>query len=226
MKIKNAVIGVVLCCTLIACGEKKLNMSIDSNSVAEITDAMPLQERISFLADMKLIIALRGGDDYCLNGYTVNEVRNEAKLGRQFVQEKNAEFLRPVIQAMEKNGGNPKRLHVNAAGLFSMPEPGYIDKSYSLAQLKSIVDQHEHKVALTKDGERKGNASAPQKANVPQITPDSPGENLAGGTPDANSNAEPNGEEEAKNRLLKKPWQDKNGFMHYPDGSVSDGPVD
>ncbi len=141
MKIANAVIGIVLCCALIACGEKKLNMSIDSNSVAEITDAMPLQERVSFLADMELIIALRGGDQYCLNGYTVSEVRNEAKVGRRFVQEKNTEFLRPVIQTMEANGGKPKRLHVNTAGLFSMPEPGYIDKSYSVAQLKSIVDQ-------------------------------------------------------------------------------------
>ncbi len=61
---------------------------------------------------------------------------------------------------------------------------------------------------------------------MPQITPSAPRENLAGGTPDANSNAEPNGEEEAKNRLLKKPWQDTNGFMHYPDGSVSDGPIE
>lgn len=37
---------------------------------------------------------------------------------------------------------------------------------------------------------------------------------------------EPNGKEEAKNKQQGKEWQDNNGFIHYPDGTKSDRPVD
>lgn len=43
---------------------------------------------------------------------------------------------------------------------------------------------------------------------------------------DKNPGAKPNGSAEAKNKKTGKAWQDNNGFMHYPDGSASNGPVD
>ena len=43
---------------------------------------------------------------------------------------------------------------------------------------------------------------------------------------DNNPNAQPNGVTETKKRDEKKQWQDENGFIHYPDGSISSGPVD
>ena len=49
---------------------------------------------------------------------------------------------------------------------------------------------------------------------------------LMGDAIDQNSNATPNGKQEAKNKALKKRWQDDNGFVHYPDGSISGSPVD
>jgi hypothetical protein len=36
----------------------------------------------------------------------------------------------------------------------------------------------------------------------------------------------PNGPIEARNRRNKKAWQDNNGYMHYPNGKMSEGPVD
>lgn len=49
---------------------------------------------------------------------------------------------------------------------------------------------------------------------------------LMGDATDHSSNARPNGKQEAKNKSLKKRWQDDNGFVHYPDGSISGSPVD
>ena len=43
---------------------------------------------------------------------------------------------------------------------------------------------------------------------------------------DNNPNAKPNNQTEAKNKRDKKAWQDNNGFMHFPDGSISSGPID
>jgi hypothetical protein len=36
----------------------------------------------------------------------------------------------------------------------------------------------------------------------------------------------PNGPIEAKKRKNKKVWQDNNGYLHYPNGTMSEGPVD
>ncbi|RTL29140.1 MAG: hypothetical protein EKK47_13955 [Burkholderiales bacterium] len=40
------------------------------------------------------------------------------------------------------------------------------------------------------------------------------------------SEAEPNGEEEASNKRQNKSWQDTNGIIHNPDGTTSGRPVD
>lgn len=49
---------------------------------------------------------------------------------------------------------------------------------------------------------------------------------MMGDSIDKNPNAKPNGAAEVKEKKLKKPWQDENGFVHYPDGSISASPVD
>ena len=49
---------------------------------------------------------------------------------------------------------------------------------------------------------------------------------MMGDKVDDDPNAKPNGAAEAKNKRMKKMWQDENGFVHFPDGSISNGPVD
>lgn len=49
---------------------------------------------------------------------------------------------------------------------------------------------------------------------------------LQGDQVDNNPNAKPNNPPQAKNKRDKKAWQDENGFMHFPDGSMSSGPID
>lgn len=49
---------------------------------------------------------------------------------------------------------------------------------------------------------------------------------MLGDTVDDDPNANPNTEEDAKNKASKEKWQDINGFVHYPDGSKTNGPVD
>ena len=49
---------------------------------------------------------------------------------------------------------------------------------------------------------------------------------MMGDVVDDRPNAKPNGANEAKNKQQGKPWQDADGFVHFPDGSVSDGPID
>lgn len=225
MNIKSSVTCILLCGALMACGEPKLDMKMGSDSVTEIVNEMSPEKGMAFLSDMQLIINLRGGDQYALHGYTVDQVRSEAKQARQYVKEKNAAFLRQVVQEMEASGQGSKTLHVDAAGLFSMPEPGYIDRSYSLADLKSIVGDYGGQGAIVKGGQG-DNATALPEAKAPQIASAALQENSIEGAPDLHSDAVPNNEIEAQNRLMKKPWQDNSGFIHYPDGSVSPGPVD
>jgi hypothetical protein len=43
---------------------------------------------------------------------------------------------------------------------------------------------------------------------------------------DDNPSAKPNREEDAANKAIGKPWQDEDGFMHFPDNSISRSPVD
>jgi len=49
---------------------------------------------------------------------------------------------------------------------------------------------------------------------------------LMGDKIDNDPNAAPNTKEDAANKVSNKIWQDGNGFIHYPDGSISKGPVD
>ena len=43
---------------------------------------------------------------------------------------------------------------------------------------------------------------------------------------DTNPNATPNTPQDAKKRSQHKAWQDNSGFIHYPDGSVTNSPAD
>lgn len=49
---------------------------------------------------------------------------------------------------------------------------------------------------------------------------------MTGDRVDDNPNAKPNRKEDAANKAAGNPWQDENGFMHFPDGSISSGTVD
>jgi hypothetical protein len=64
------------------------------------------------------------------------------------------------------------------------------------------------------------------KDSAPETKSDESAPSLMGDRIDEQPNAEPNTEEDAANKLAKKSWQDGNGLIHHPDGSVSSHPVD
>lgn len=84
------------------------------------------------------------------------------------------------------------------------------------------------------NGAQQGMPSAPDstaqplqgKDSVPETKGDESAPSLMGDRIDENPNAAPNTEEDAANKLAKKSWQDGNGLIHHPDGSVSSHPVD
>ncbi|WP_341328413.1 zinc ribbon domain-containing protein [Methylotuvimicrobium sp. KM2] len=109
--------------------------------------------------------------------------------------------------------------------------------------IESLSDGN--KLIVKKDGAASVffNGEVKQATHSPMISTDvtqstsqeSPGEapaqhnekkKMMGDIIDDNPNARPNGEDELKNKLQRKPWQDENGFIHYPDGSVTNSPVD
>lgn len=49
---------------------------------------------------------------------------------------------------------------------------------------------------------------------------------MMGDRVDDNPNAKPNRSEDAAKKAAGNEWQDENGFVHFPDGSVSNTPVD
>lgn len=65
-----------------------------------------------------------------------------------------------------------------------------------------------------------------QRTESEAATRQSAGSALIGDVIDEIPDAIPNTDEDAANKLAKKEWQDENGYIHYPDGSRSSGPVD
>jgi|GEM_PF-7112239 len=139
MKLVKLTFFVAMICLITGCGEQTLDMRADSNSIDEITKRMSIQEQADFLRDAELLAALKGGMDK-LHGYTLKRLREEAALGRKFVREQNAKFLAPLVAEMEASGRNSVSLQVNRAGIFSSPKEGYIPKTFSINQLRSILN--------------------------------------------------------------------------------------
>lgn len=93
-----------------------------------------------------------------------------------------------------------------------------------------------NKLTVKKDGAASVffNAEVKQAARSPKIaaakSPDAPqsapNKKMLGDMEDTNPNAKPRSAAELKNKKNKKEWQDSNGYIHYPDGSISAGPVD
>lgn len=66
-------------------------------------------------------------------------------------------------------------------------------------------------------------ATANRQNNIhPAIAPNK----MMGDKVDDNPNAKPNRQKDVADKAAGKSWQDENGFMHFPDGSISNGPVD
>lgn len=61
---------------------------------------------------------------------------------------------------------------------------------------------------------------------APNTTTKGPEKKLMGDKIDDNPNAKPNTQEDATNKASKKNWQDEGGYVHFPDGSISSGPID
>lgn len=234
MNFTKSVVVTALFYILIGCGEKQLDMRMGSNSVEEVMRGMTPQEQIEFLSDMELIIALRGGDDSKLNGYTANKVQEDATVARRYVREKNVDFLSPLILEMEARGSNTVKLHVNKAGIFSRPREGYIPESYTIEKLKSLLGEApalQSNTNITVNPSVNGTPQQPRLAPEPKAefapgVTQSANNKLMGDKIDDNPSAASNTVEDAVNKASNKSWQDENGFIHYPDGSISSGPVD
>lgn len=65
----------------------------------------------------------------------------------------------------------------------------------------------------------------PQVQPIPQTTAQG-STKLMGDEVDHSPDAEPNTSDDAISKKSGKSWQDKNGFVHFPDGTISNGPVD
>lgn len=238
MKLK-IVIATVFCMAIIGCGEQKIDMRMGSDSISRMMTSMSPQEQADFLSDIKLLVAMNGGDQFKLNGYTLSRVRQEAVIAKQYVLEKNYKFLSPLVRDMEAKGINSTHLSVNSVGMYGEPVQGYIPKSYSIDFLRSKIAEMTPNVsqevissvaALSKstanpiDLSLTTESGSSAKANSNQNR--ELGAGLKGDKLDDDPNAEPNTPEDLKNKNLKKDWQDRNGFVHYADGSMSSRPID
>lgn len=141
MKYYQIIFIVAISAATLGCGEEKIYLSIDSNSIDRIVSKMSPEEALNFLGDVELITKLRG-NPYAINGYTVAQVREEAAIGRRYVAEKNGEFIGSLIQQMIKTGTKTAKLLQNSAGIYTPPEPGYITNSYLINDLKIIYKEN------------------------------------------------------------------------------------
>lgn len=134
----------VLLIGLNGCGESKFDVN-NPRTLDKMMAGMSLEEQVMFIKDAELVAkALSGGapgGEYKLNGYTVEQIREEAKNVRDFLNKKNIAFLKEIISEMESTGRTTIALHVSDNGVFSSPEEGYIPKEYSIDYLKKMLSK-------------------------------------------------------------------------------------
>ncbi len=238
MNLRTFTIAIATSCTLIGCGENKLDMRMGSDSVEQVMQGMSTEEKVSFIKDMEILISLKGkgspDDPYVLNGYTANMVREEAEVAKRLVRERNIALLNEIISEMESKGRNTISLNKNSAGLFMRYREGYLPKTYTIEQLKAYVsEQGGMNAEMNKAKDTTANTTTKtaqpefeSKQDAAVIASQQSSRSLMGDKLDDDENATPNSKEDAENRASKKQWQDNNGRIHYPDGSISNGPVD
>ena len=235
------------------CGERKHDHR-DPSSLQKMMSGMDPQEQQEFLSDVDLVVQAIdkkpedgfgvGDPSYKIDGYTVKDIKESAKKIRGLLKEHNIKFLRETIGGMQREGRSSILLRQTSEGVFFPPKPGFIPKEYSLEALKTILfelspqDKNIETAGVIQSGSK---SDAPQ-SDIDQTQqnpePDStarplsepqggqPANTLMGDRVDDDPNAAPNTKEDAANKLAKKSWQDGNGRIHHPDGSISSHPVD
>lgn len=106
---------------------------------------MSVEEQVRFLEDGQLIMSLKGGDPYAINGYTVEQVRKEAEAARKFIAKKNRQVLAEAIQEITQKNLKFVRLMQSPAGIYERPEPGYLlteRNEFSLDELKDLFKKN------------------------------------------------------------------------------------
>lgn len=131
---KLGMIGAIF--LLMGCGPETIDLHNDP-SLDNVLRDMPFDEKVAFLQDGALITALRR-NQFAIHGYTVEQVRAEAEIGRRFVAESNRNVLGPLIQELRVSGRAEVLLLKSNAGIYGPPEAGYLPKGYSLPQLEAL----------------------------------------------------------------------------------------
>lgn len=208
------------------CGDVKYD-SRDPDSLTRMISGMSAKEQIEFLSDFKLSVYLHDGrpglygdGSYVLNGLTVQDIKKEARLAPGYIKERNSKFITKVLATLDEQGADETCIYQNEFGFLMPPRmdvrPQDSCKTFSRDELNTILKD-------SSPGQNSGFDLQPQKKIAEEGAQTS---KLIGDLIDSNPNATPRSEEELKNKQQKKNWQDENGFMHYPDGSVSASPID
>lgn len=214
----------VLC--LSGCGDAKYD-SRDPDSLARMTRGMSAKDEAQFLIDFQLVAYLHDGrpgvvgdGSYVLNGLTVEDIRKEARLAPGYIKDKNSKFIAKVLATMDDQGVDETCIYQNEFGFLMPPRedvrPQHSCKTFSRDELNEMMTE-----ATPNDQSSGFDLRSPK-----QIAEDSKSKKLMGDKIDQNTDATPRDENEMRNKEKKKKWQDENGFMHYPDGSVTDSPLD
>jgi hypothetical protein len=214
--------------SLSGCGDAKYD-SRDPDSLTQMTRGMSAKDEVQFLKDFQLVAFLHDGrpgvygdGSYVLNGLTAEDIRKEARLAPGYINEKNSKFIAKVLANMDEQGVDETCIYQNEFGFLMPPRedvrPQHSCKTFSREDLNVML----------KDASSGSQNSGFDLRSPKQIAEDAAQKSskLMGDEIDSNPNATPRSEEELKNKERKKKWQDENGFMHYPDGSVSASPVD
>ena len=219
-------IAIVTFFALAGCDDAKYDSS-NSDSLARMTRGMSEEEVFQFLHDFQLIKYLHDGragtygdGSYVLNGLTVEDIRKEARLAPEYIKEKNSKFISQVLFVMDSESLDVACIYQNKFG-FLMPARNDIRpqdrcRNYSRAELSTILE--DNNIIDQKSGV---GLNFPKK-----ISEDVSNKKIPGDAVNNNIKAEPLYENEINKKEKNKRWQDENGFMHYPDGSVSASPVD
>lgn len=111
----------------------------DRNSLEEmLSEISDIEEQATFLENFELVASVHGGE-YKLNGFTINEINEESKKIKAWIEKENIKFLKQLIDSMRQNGSSSTRIHLDR-GLMSKPKVGHIyKKSYSIEDLEKLL---------------------------------------------------------------------------------------
>ncbi|QKF59140.1 hypothetical protein [Aliarcobacter lanthieri] len=109
-------------------------------SIERMLKLVPLSQKTEFINNFDLVLANYYRKEFELDGFNVDEIRNEAIKIKRNIANNNIKFLNKYIEYLQNNNKKDSYLDFSEYGVISAPKQGYIySKKFSIKEMKDII---------------------------------------------------------------------------------------